>query len=233
MCNPARDAYLAAMRRLPIKSPSVRDMQAVMPHLNHGRVQAIDRGKKTSQFGQYVKVPPVRVKGFYHVVCVTETELYHAFSGASTKPDSEAEDAMTYAMDMWGDLLVEDTWTAFVNFILVDPVKTTESGFPSNTGIIQASTRCSLDAALNDHSGETLEAQLGEYTSCQIVGKEIKNGRGGFSVWICARCGAGMGLTECTGCGVEVKDDGWRCGGRATLSPSLLQAAHEAGWMRP
>lgn len=208
-------------------------MQVVMPHLNHGRVQAIDRGKKASQFGQYVKVPPVRVKGFYHVVCVTETELYYAFSGASNKPDSEAEEAMAYAMNMWCDFLIEDTWTAFVNFILVDPVKTTETGFPSNTGIIYASTRCSLDAALNDHSGKTLEAQLGEYTFCQIVGKEIKNGRGGFSVWICARCGAGMGLTACTGCGVKVKDDGWRCGGGpATLPHSLLQAAGEAGLMR-
>lgn len=163
-------------------------------------------------------------------------------------PNDMEKEAMRYAASRWSASLVEDNWTDFLNLHLIDPEVVTSRGLPEYSGTIFATLKRDFNQVMNDHSLDSqfsnqrltsgqkeamrLEGYLAEYTTDAFIGDELKGGRGGFSDWNCARCGGGMSLSACTGCGVKVKDDGFRSGWGTPLPPSLFSLGVEANIIR-
>lgn len=218
-----RNVYLAALRRLPITSPTLSDVRAVMPHISLDRAQEI---MQTTSYA-FVAVPPTRVKSVYHVICFRTvggtSELQYAYTDLRAWAGNEANGAMTYAANMWPESLVDDDWTDFVKIMLVD------RAIPTRTGTLYITLRCSLFAILNEN-GNSLEDHIGEYTPCWLVAEEIKGNRGAYCAVNCARCGGRMRRDVCGGCGAKV--EGCFCDGFDALPPSLVQVAADAGFMR-
>lgn len=47
---------------------------------------------------------------------------------------------------------------------------------------------------------------------------------------ICANCGCGLKLTQCSGCRFEFKDDAWRCSSEITIPDKAVEWLKENGF---
>jgi len=145
-----KEEYRAILSRLPIKTPTLQDMEALCPHLTTDEV--------AEAFTQdYVALPPLRVKHGFQIVShraewveevkvwrgdtrvVTGTKnhparLDYSYANRTLKSYADGkkhgdvfcdyfgmEQAMKFAEDNWSDELILDSWISYVQTYIQDP----------------------------------------------------------------------------------------------------------------
>lgn len=140
--------------------------------------------------------------------------------------------AIQYARDHWSDDLTLDDWVDVVQINLKDPTDLRKTGFskgsPETKAIVLFTTTRKWHDIINDYSkprSQVIEDALhGEITTNFFVAQELKKeGIPTTEEYNCLRDGAGLLLTECTGCGRTFKDDRSRTGWYTPLPPSVAE----------
>lgn len=146
------------------------------------------------------------------------------------------ERAMKFSEDNWGEELILDNWIDVVNINVQDPTDLVNDcslrNYPRTKAVIQVALNRRFNDIINDHSkpeSELLDEAIVHIADDSIIQHEIKGGRGGYTEYNCAHCGAGLSLTKCTGCGHSYSDDFFRCGWDTPLPAKVVAFLHELG----
>ncbi len=244
------DQYMAAMKQLPIRNPTQKDFQSVCPHLTPEQVLIAFTPKEDKETA-YVAAPPMRIRHGHLVVSYWggdkehEPRLDFAFSHrtlasyADGKPHGDVfyhvthqEEAMAYAEAHWDDRLILDTWVATGEFYVQDPTDLSERGYPKTKFIVRWTTSRDLNDIMNDWSrpqSEQFDDAIIELAVDEFVGSELKGGRGGYTEFNCAHCGAGLDLTGCHGCGHRFEDNHFRSGWNTPLPRKVVAFLQSQG----
>lgn len=232
-----REEYIARLKKLPIENPTPEDMAFVCPHLT--LEQAVEAFTSEESSG-YVACPSVLIKNGFQIVCLSKgfederfgetypPTLSSAFAGRTLssykdgKPHGDVftkyrcmDEAMLYAAMDWGKHLILDDWVSYIVFYVQDPSDLNERQSPKTKAVVYATTKREWNDIINDHSkpkSQVINEALVIVTLDPFEGHEIKGGRGGYTEFNCAYCGAGLGLTGCDGCGFKFRDDHARSG---------------------
>lgn len=146
------------------------------------------------------------------------------------------QQAIKFAENNWGEKLVIDDWEGVIEIYVQDPTDLVNdryhTDYPRTKAVLAIALKRDLNEIINDHSKP--ESQLFDEAIAQItidhkVWCELKGGRGGFTEFNCAHCGAGLGLSGCGGCSHRFHDDQFRCGWNTPLSPKMVSCLHEHG----
>jgi hypothetical protein len=155
-------------------------------------------------------------------------------------PYRHMEEAMKFAEDNWGDELILDNWVSFVEIYIQDPTDLVNDryhvDYPRTKIVLSVALSRDLNEIINDHSkpeSELFDDAIAEMTIDTAVKHELKGGRGVFTDFNCAHCGAGLGLSSCTGCGHTFRDDQFRCGWSTPLSRKMVSFLREKGHQFP
>jgi len=137
--------------------------------------------------------------------------------------------AMKFAENNWGDELIMDDWVSIIEFYIQDPTDLVNDryhcDYPRTKAVIRVTLNRDLNVISNDHSkpmSELLDEAISQMTLDHFVWQELKGGRGSFTMYNCANCGAGLLLTSCPGCGHQFKDDQLRSGWHTPLSRKMV-----------
>lgn len=144
--------------------------------------------------------------------------------------------AMRFAEDNWGDELILDKWIDVVSFYVQDPTDLVNdpyhTDYPRTKAVLYVTLNRDWNEIINDHSkpeSELIDEAISQMTLDPAVWHELKGGRGGFTEFNCAYCGAGLGLSSCSGCGHRFHDDHFRCGWYTPLSRKMIAFLREKG----
>lgn len=200
------------------------------------------------------KIEVSRVKNGTADASVTGTKNHPArldWSYASRTPESYADgqphgdiflsykhtdEAMKFAEDNWGDELILDDWHSVVQFYVQDPTNLVSDryhrDYPRTMAVLRVTLTRSLNEIIKDHSkpeSELFDEAISQMTLDHVVWHELKGGRGGFTVFNCANCGAGLELSGCSGCRHRFRDDQMRSGWHTPLSRKMVEFLRETG----
>lgn len=146
------------------------------------------------------------------------------------------DEAMAFAEANWGNELILDDWVSVVELYVQDPTDLVNDrhhqDYPRTKAVLYLALNRDLNYIINDHSqpeSQLFDKAIAEMTLDPLVWNEIKGGRGVFTGFNCAHCGAGLALTACTGCGYRFRDDHFRCGWHTPLSPKMVAFLRESG----
>lgn len=237
-----RNTYLHQLERLPIKEPSVADIQSVAPHLGKDQIRKILLAEDT----MYFAVPPTRVKWGYIVLSYSKKYgLSFAFTSRTRKSYADGRShgdlfsknaymykAMQYAEAHWSEHLVIDNWVDVGLVYVQDPIKLTDRQCPTTKFVVTWAINRLWNELINDHSKP--EWQLWDDAITQLAlndfeTSELKGGRGGYSEFNCAFCGSGLSLSSCPNCHHQFRDDYSRCGWRTPLPPKIVDLLCKSG----
>ena len=144
--------------------------------------------------------------------------------------------ALAFAENNWGEELILDDWIDVVEFYIQDPTHLVNDRYhhdsPRTKAILRASLSRDWNEIHNDGSkpkSQLIDEAISQMTLDSVVWHELRGGRGGFTEFNCAHCGAGLGLTACSGCGHRFRDDQIRCGWPTPLSPKMVKFLRESG----
>jgi hypothetical protein len=145
-------------------------------------------------------------------------------------------EAIRYGEQNWGSLLILDSWKSVVEIIVQDPSQLVTQGYrrdtPITVAVLGVALNRDLNDIINDHShpeSQLFDDSVAELTLDRAVWNEIKGGRGGYTEFNCAYCGAGLGLSGCSGCGHKFHDDGFRSGWHTPLSKKMVAHLEQHG----
>lgn len=145
--------------------------------------------------------------------------------------------AIQFSDANWGNELILDNWVSVLQIYLQDPTDLVNdkyhTDYPRTKAVLGVALNRDLNEIINDHSkpeSMLFDEAITELTIDQVVWHELKGGRGGFTDFNCAHCGAGLGLNCCTGCGHRFRDDQMRCGWSTPLSPKMVAFLCENGF---
>lgn len=148
----------------------------------------------------------------------------------------QMDKAMKFAEDNWGDELILDDWDSVVEFYVQDPTDLVNDryhkDYPRTKAVLRVTLTRDLNEVINDHSkpeSELFDEVISQMTLDHVIWHELKGGRGGFTEFNCAHCGAGLGLSGCSGCGHRFRDDHFRCGWNTPLSRKMVTFLRENG----
>ncbi|MFY9457431.1 MAG: hypothetical protein WAP23_00660 [Candidatus Spechtbacterales bacterium] len=151
-------------------------------------------------------------------------------------PCKHMDRAMKFAEDNWGEELILDNWVSVVEFYIQDPTDLVNdryhTDYPRTKAVLYVAMNRYLNEVINDRSkpkSELFDDSISEMTLDLAVWHEIKGGRGGFTNFNCAHCGAGLLLSSCAGCGHRFRDDKFRCGWYTPLSRRMVTFLREKG----
>lgn len=151
-------------------------------------------------------------------------------------PYRHMDKAMKFAEDNWGDELILDDWASAVEFYVQDPTDLVNdryhTDYPRTKAVLRVTLNRDLDEVMNNHSkpeSELFDEAISQMTLDQVIWHELKGGRGAFTEFNCAHCGAGLSLSSCTGCGHRFRDDKLRCGWNTPLSRKMVAFLRENG----
>lgn len=237
--------YRASLDRLPIVDPTPEDMATVCPHLSPEQAVAAFTSTERSS---YLACPPLRVKQSFQIVSYrhafnvsdgkhypNELQWSYASRCGCTTEYRFAKEAVDFANVHWGADLIEDTWKAVVDFHVQDPTDLTTgvySDYPRTKAVLYTALNRELGDIINDHSrpeSELFDIAIAQMTTDLKVWHELKGNRGGYTEFNCYHCGAGLGLSSCTGCGHRFRDDHYRCGWQTPLSRKMVAFLRECG----
>ncbi len=146
------------------------------------------------------------------------------------------KEAMAFAEANWGDELILDDWESVVSFYVQDPTDLVNDryhrDYPRTKAVLYVTLSRDLNKIINDHSkpeSVLFDEAIAQMTLDDHVWNELKGGRGGFTEFNCAHCGAGLLLSSCTGCGHRFRDDHFRSGWHTPLSPKMVAFLRESG----
>ncbi|MFA6429931.1 MAG: hypothetical protein WCV84_05565 [Patescibacteria group bacterium] len=144
--------------------------------------------------------------------------------------------AMKFAEDNWGEELILDTWVSAVECIIQDPTDLINDQYhrddPRTKAVLGMALNRDTNAVNSDHSkpeSALYDEIIAEMTLDHMVWSELKGGRGGGSRYNCAHCGAGLGLSSCSGCGHSFRDNQLRSGWSTPLSKKMVAFLREHG----
>ena len=156
--------------------------------------------------------------------------------GCSLSPYRHMGEAMKFAEEHWGDELTLDDWVSVVEFCIQDPTDLVNNpycaDYPRTKTVLQLTLTRDLNAVTNDQSkpqSELFDDAISQMTLDNVVLYELIGGRGGFTEFNCANCGAGLGLSGCYGCGHRFRDDKMRSGWNTPLSRKMVEFLRENG----
>lgn len=145
-------------------------------------------------------------------------------------------EAINFANSNWGEALVLDDWEAVMEIYLQDPSDLVNDryhdGDPRTKMVIYLALNRDLNSIINDRSrpeSDQLNDAIVHITNDQIIWAEIRGGRGQYTEFNCARCGSGLGLNSCSGCGYCFHDNLFRCGWRTPLPKKITNYATSVG----
>lgn len=151
-------------------------------------------------------------------------------------PYTHADRAMKFAEDHWGDELILDDWVCVVEIFVQDPTDLVtdryHTDYPRTKAVLYIALSRDLGKIMNDHSkpeSDLFDEAIAQMTLDRFVWHEIKGGRGGYTEFNCAHCGAGLELSGCSGCGHRFRDDQYRCGWHTPLSRKMVAFLHDHG----
>ncbi|MDD4601925.1 MAG: hypothetical protein PHQ46_12900 [Negativicutes bacterium] len=250
-----REAYLSALKRLPIDNPTPEDMAMLCPHLTvEEAVEAFTIGS-----GE-VACPPLKVRHSFQVIALRK-ERVDNFTGSESygkvipkylslpfvrtdksyadgrgqsidKPYKHMGKAMAFAEANWGNELVLDDWKSIVEFYVKDPTDLI-NGRPRITAVFRvALSRDFNEIVAEDYSkprSELLDDAISQIALNPFVSQEIRGRRGGFEEHNCAHCGAGLLVSSCVSCGHKFRDNGCRSGWYTPLSRKMVAFLRENG----
>lgn len=140
-----------------------------------------------------------------------------------------ADRAIRFAEDHWKNRLILDKWDSVIEFFIQDPADLVNDRYhadsPRTKAILYVVLNRDLNEILIDSSkpeSELFDDAIALMTLDYFIWQELKGGRGAFTEYNCARCGTGLSLTSCTGCGYQFLYDGIRCGWDTPLSRRMV-----------
>ncbi len=144
--------------------------------------------------------------------------------------------AMKFAEDNWGDELILDNWASVAYIYVQDPTDLVNDryhhNYPRTKAVLYVALNRDINEIAHDHTKpetEVLDEAISQITLDHVVWSEIVGGRGGFTEYSCANCGAGLLLSSCSGCGHKFRDDYFRSGGYTPLSRKMVAFLRENG----
>ena len=144
--------------------------------------------------------------------------------------------AMKFAEDNWGEELILDDWNSVVEFYVQDPTDLVNDkyhkDYPRTKAVLRVTLTRDLNEVINDHSkpeSELFDEVISQITLDHIIWHEIKGAHSASTDFNCANCGAGLGLSLCSGCGHRFRDDHFRCGWNTPLSRKMVAFLRENG----
>lgn len=156
--------------------------------------------------------------------------------GDMFSPYKHMDKAMKFAEDNWGDELTLDDWHSVVEFYVQDPTDLVNDRYhkdcPRTKAVLYVTLSRDFNEIINDRSkpqSDMFDDAITQMTVDQKVWHELKGGRGGFAQLNCAHCGAGLGLSGCSGCGHRFRDDHCRSGWNTPLSRKMIAFLRENG----
>lgn len=253
-----KEEYRSILGRLPIKSPTPEDMSMLCPHLKpEDAVKAFTKGigyvacpplvvRDSFQIISYRKewmetVKVSRVKDDVEDASVSGVKNHPArlewsYAGRSSSTYLNMDEAMKFAEDNWGDQLILDTWKSVVEIYVQDPTDLVNdryhTDYPRTKAILRLMLGRDFNTIINDHTkpcSELLDDAIVAMTLDEVEWHEYKGGRGGYTEFNCANCGAGLSLTGCPGCGHRFGDDQFRCGWYTPLSRKMIAFLQASG----
>jgi len=144
---------------------------------------------------------------------------------------SHMDRAMRFAEDNWGDELILDDWDSVVKFYIQDPTDLVKD-YPRTKAVLYVTLNRDLNEVSNNPSkpaSELFDESILQMTLDHIIWHELKGGRGDFTEFNCAHCGAGLSLSSCNGCGHWFHDDQFRCGWNTPLSRKMISFLRDNG----
>jgi len=151
-------------------------------------------------------------------------------------PYKHMNKAMKFAEENWGDELILDDWMDIVEFYIQDPTDLINNRYhkdqPRTKAVLHVSLNRSFNEIINDCSkpvSELIDNAILQMTLDRVVWHELKGGRGAFTEFNCAHCGAGLSLSSCTGCGHKFEDNHFRSGWCTPLSRKMVAFLREKG----
>ncbi len=251
--------YRSLLGQLPIKSPKPEDMARLCPHLTpEEAVRAFTTGEgyvacpplRVRHGFQVIKYRRELVE----VVGITIIKNHPALleyayaertlaSYADGMPHGDvflkyehADKAMRFAEENWGNELVLDDWESSVSFYIQDPTDLVNDRYhrdsPRTKVVLYVTLKRDWNKIINDWSkpeSELIDEAISQMTIDHMIHSEISGGRGGFTEFNCAHCGAGLLLSSCSGCGRKFRDDQSRCGWHTPLSRKMVAFLRENG----
>lgn len=109
---------------------------------------------------------------------------------------------------------------------LDDPSTHTNNGHPKTKATVWIGLNRSYHDIINDRTRTPRFIAGDEVTSVFFERAdyyEAANGKAPFLQFNCSRCGSGLSLNKCNGCGHEFKDDKFRSGGAPALSKEVIE----------
>lgn len=146
------------------------------------------------------------------------------------------ERAMRFAEGNWGDELILDDWACFTHFYVQDPtdlvVDAYHFGDPRTKAVLGVAFARDLNNIVNDLTkpqSELFDEAIARMALDPIEYAELKGGRGVYTVYNCAHCGAGLSLSICNGCGHSYHDNKIRSGWNTPLTRKMVEYLRESG----
>ncbi len=232
-------AYREVLNRLPILDPSREVVETLFPYLDASILERVlgnilNSGKERIT----IAAPPIRVRGNVHMIeygMVTESEsglprkmLSYAYPHRIKDNEGRypfANSANAYAEAHWPSELINDTWETVGVIVLDDPTQIDQRGYPQTVGQLWWGLSAELNDLINQHHAPTsviIDDHLVILTNNSLEAREMKGGRGGYTDFNCANCGAALSLNHCRNCGFTFRDDNFRCGGFSPLTPKMV-----------
>lgn len=253
--------YRHLLSRLPIINPTLEDMIQLCPHLTREQViSAFSAGTAyvacpglkvrgafqiislSAGWSEKVKVHRAGDPNVINGNKEHPPRLNGSYAGR-IKDDctyAYAKEAIAFSENNWGNELVEDTWSSVCQIILDDPTDLRTEGYgaggPRTKAILCFGVNCDWNDLNNKRTklhSEAIDDAIVILTLDAMVWHEIKGSRGGYTDFNCAHCGSGLGLSGCSGCGHNFKDNQFRTGWHTPLSKKMVACLLEAGHVFP
>lgn len=242
-----RNEYHEALAGLPIKNPTPEAMARMCPHLSPDQaVEAFHAG------AGYVACPSLRVHGTHQIVSYRPQMKLQEPNDATVRypprlvwsysyrpppqPSKRAHsykyaaEAIKFARDNWGHLLIADTWQSVIHISLRDPSRLQQMfgarWWPSSVTPIYVAVDDPMKGIMT--SGE-IDRFIKEITLCAGIGDELKGDRPFCREYNCACCGGGLGITQCEGCGRAYDENPFAGNSITPLSAKIVRYLEERG----
>lgn len=114
----------------------------------------------------------------------------------------------------------------YVEIQLDDPSTHDKRGSAKSKATVWIGLNRSYHDIINDRERTPRFIAANEVTSVLFTRAEhyeIADGKAPFLQFNCSRCGSGLSLNKCNGCGHEFKDDHFRSGGAPALSKEIIE----------
>jgi hypothetical protein len=218
-----------------IRNPQYGQLLRLCPYLTIAQLYEATVGQNIVS----IALPPVLVRGTFQLATWfrgTGGESWlnvgkNALQAESRKGYLFATEAAAYAESEWGSRLIDRYWHGTTNIVLQDPKDLSSHGYPRTKLIVYCTLSRSTAELLNVQGQprwQVRDNSIIRMTANRFEGLELKAGGPGTNDYNCARCGMGLGLTDCPGCHAKFRDP-IQSGGSDRLGPTLTAYIRSLG----